>query len=118
MSIIAWITVPLSTSNVFLVKKYPLQLWPVLDVMIQFTGAMALYFYAFGYVLQHRSVRRNLLKQLLMIPEIFIASIFSIVCENVAVLTMWFGSWEHFYIVQKETESDQDTNELSDIKVI
>ena len=118
MSIIAWITVPLSTSNVILVKLYPLQLWFIFDLMIQFTGAMALYFYAFGYILQHRSVRRNLFKQILMVPEIFIASIVSIVCENVAVLTMWFGSWEHFYIVQKETENDKETNVLSDIKVM
>ena len=81
--------------------------------MIQFTGAMALYFYAFGYILQHRIVRRNMLRKCLMLPEIFIASIMSIICENIAVLTMWFGSWEHFYIVQKEID-----NELTSVEVI
>ena len=39
-------------------------------------------------------------------PEILIASTVSVVLENIAVLTMWFGNWYDFYIVQKEVESD------------
>ena len=32
----------------------------------------------------------------------------SVVLENIAVITMWFGNWYDFYIVQKEVESDSD----------
>ena len=114
-SIIAWLTVPLSTCNAVLVKMYPMKLWFVIDWMITFTGAMALYFYALGYVLQHRYIRRNFWRKILMVPEILVASTVSIICENVAVITLWFGSWSHFYIVQKETEEEQ--SDLKSIKI-
>ena len=45
---------------------------------------------------------------MLIIPEILIASTVSVVLENIAVVTMWFGNWYSFYIVQKEVESDLD----------
>ena len=45
---------------------------------------------------------------LLIVPEILIASTVSVVLENIAVITMWFGNWYDFYIVQKEVESDSD----------
>ena len=114
-SIIAWLTVPLTTCNAILVKLFPMKLWFVIDWMITFTGAMALYFYALGYVLQHRFVRRNFWRKILMVPEILVASTASIICENIAVVTLWFGSWSHFYIVQKETEEEQ--SDLKSIKI-
>ena len=43
-------------------------------------------------------------------PEIIIASTVSVVLENIAVITMWFGNWYGFYIVQKEVESDSDVD--------
>ena len=111
LSILAWITVPLSTSNVLLAKIFPLQLPWILDVFVGFMGAMALYLYGFGYVKQHPLKRYSHLKLLLVIPEIFLASISSIVCENIAVITMWFGNWYEFYIVQKESEDLFDDND-------
>ncbi len=44
-------------------------------------------------------------------PEILLASVLSICAENLAVMTMWFGNWYEFYIVQKE--SDDLTDNLS-----
>ena len=43
-----------------------------------------------------------------ILPEILIASTVSVILENIAVITMWFGNWYDFYIVQKEVESDSD----------
>ena len=51
-------------------------------------------------------------------PEIIIASTVSIVLENIAVITMWFGNWYGFYIVQKEVESDPDVeSDIPKIKI-
>jgi len=36
---------------------------------------------------------------------VIISSTLSIIVENVAVCTMWFGDWYDFYIVEKESES-------------
>jgi hypothetical protein len=43
---------------------------------------------------------------LLVIPEIVLSSALSIVVENCAVCTMWFGDWYDFYIVEKEADDD------------
>lgn len=118
LSIIAWITIPFATSNVFLGKIYPMKLWSIVDFSINFTGGMALYLYAFGFVKQHNIRRFSFLRLLFVIPELILASIVSIICEHIAVMTMWFGNWYEFYIVQKETEeTDQQENEKEAIKM-
>ena len=54
----------------------------------------------------------------MIIPEIIIASTVSVVLENIAVITMWFGNWYEFYIVQKEVESDPDVeSDIPKIKI-
>lgn len=40
------------------------------------------------------------------VPEIVLSSLLSIVVENLAVCTMWFGDWYDFYIVEKEVEEE------------
>ncbi len=57
LSIVSWLTIPITTSNIVLAKYYPFQTWLVIDAMVAFMGGMALYMYAFGYVKQH-PVRR------------------------------------------------------------
>ena len=118
LSILAWITVPLATSNLFLGKIYPISLPFGLDWAISFNGGMALYLYAFGFVKQHNLRRFAWIRLLLVLPEIILASIVSIVCEHVAVFTMWYGNWYEFYIVQKEAAEDhEDVIKLVDNKV-
>ena len=54
----------------------------------------------------------------MIMPEIIIASTVSVVLENIAVITMWFGNWYGFYIVQKEVESDPDVEpDIPKIKI-
>ena len=101
---------PLATSNIVLTKYFPLQLPWILDVMIGFMGAMPLYLYGLGYVLQHPLRRYSYLKLILVIPEIILASVTSLILENVAVILMWFGNWYEFYIVQKESEDFKQQN--------
>ena len=43
--------------------------------------------------------------------------VFSIICENLAVISMWGGDWYDFYIVEKEnepadTEEEAETQQL------
>ena len=54
----------------------------------------------------------------MIMPEIIIASTVSVILENIAVITMWFGNWYGFYIVQKEVESDPDVeSDVPKIKI-
>ena len=54
----------------------------------------------------------------MIMPEIIIASTVSVILENIAVITMWFGNWYGFYIVQKEVESDPDVeSDIPKIKI-
>ena len=62
--------------------------------------------------------RSSWLRMVLIMPEIIIASTVSVVLENIAVITMWFGNWYGFYIVQKEVESDPDVeSDVPKIKI-
>ena len=109
---------PLLQTSLFLGKIYPMKLWSIVDFSINFTGGMALYLYAFGFVKQHNIRRFSFLRLLFVIPELILASIVSIICEHIAVMTMWFGNWYEFYIVQKETEeTDQQEHEKGAIKM-
>ena len=56
----AWLTIPLSTSNLVLSKLFPMSLGPILDFTICFIGAMGLYMYIFGYIKQFNVVKRYL----------------------------------------------------------
>ena len=111
LSIISWITIPFATSNIFLGKIYPMKLWSIIDFSINFCGGMALYLYAFGFVKQHNIRRFSIFRIIFVIPEIILASIMSIICEHIAVMTMWFGNWYEFYIVQKETDTVCDSHQ-------
>ena len=121
VSVWAWILVPFATSNVILGKIYPIRLWIIPDIMVHFTGAMALYLYFFGFVMQHNIRRFSILRLIFVIPEVIFASIVSIVCEHIAVFTMWFGNWYDFYIVQKEVdfEGSSDTKKMAtDLNIV
>ena len=50
--------------------------------------------------------RYSWLRLALVLPEIVLSSVLSIVVENLAVCSMWFGDWYDFYIVEKELDED------------
>ena len=70
----AWLTIPLSTSNLVLSKLFPMSLGPTLDFTICFIGAMGLYMYIFGYIKQFNVLRFSYLRMLLSSIEIVVAS--------------------------------------------
>lgn len=108
ISLASWLTLPLTTSNLFLAKLFPMSISPLLDFLLAFIGAMGLYMYMFGYVKQFSVHRYSWWRRLLSVLEIATASVLSILVENCAVLSMWGGDWYDFYIVEKETDADKD----------
>ncbi len=52
--------------------------------------------------------RFSWLRLMFAVPEIIVASTLSLVMENVAVCSMWFGEWYNFYIVEKESDQGFD----------
>jgi len=111
ISLAAWLTMPLTTLNVFLSKAYPMSVSPSIDFLLSFIGAMGLYMYMFGYVKQFNLHRFSKVRTLFSILEIILASTLSIIVENCAVICMWGGDWYDFYIVEKEN----DAEDLSEI---
>jgi len=119
LSLAAWLTIPLSTSNLILAKLFPLSMGIFFDFLLTFIGAMGLYMYIFGYAKQFNILRYSYIRMLLSIIEIVLASTLSIICENLAVISMWGGDWYEFYIVEKENEpEDQDSDTAKLIEVV
>jgi len=118
MSLAAWLTIPLSTSNVVLTKLFPLSMGPLCDFLLSFIGAMGLYMYIFGYFKQFNILRFSYLRILLSFFEIILASTLSIVCENLAVISMWGGDWYDFYIVEKENDPSPDSEDPETQKLV
>ena len=100
---------------------------------------MGLYMYIFGYFKQFNILRFSYLRILLSFFEIILASTlrykeninfakllyhfyiyhsFSIVCENLAVISMWGGDWYDFYIVEKENDPSPDTEDSETQKLV
>lgn len=109
ISLASWLSLPLSTSNVFLSKMFPMSISPTIDFLMSFIGAMGLYMYSFGYVKQFNIHRFSNIRKIVAVFEIILASTLSIIVENCAVICMWGGDWYDFYIVEKENDSEEAT---------
>jgi len=106
ISLASWLTMPLTTSNVFLSQMFPMSISPMVDFILSFLGGMGLYMYIFGYIKQFPIHRYSWIRSVLSVAEIFLASTLSIVVENLAVISMWGGDWYDFYIVEKDNQSE------------
>jgi len=111
ISLTSWLTMPLTTSNLFLSKLYPMSISPSVDFTMSFIGGSALYMYIFGYIKQFPIHRYSWLKTILSVAEIALASTLSIVVENLAVVSMWGGDWYDFYIVEKDDATEPGPQE-------
>ena len=119
MSTAAWLTLPISTLNLYLSQRFPFTLGVALDFGLGFLGAMGLLSYGYGYLKQHQ-VRKSFVimnlsrdlyilmwqvrryswpRLMLVVPEIVLSTALSIVVENCAVFAMWFGRWDQVTLV-------------------
>ncbi len=104
ISLASWLTLPFTTLNLALSQMFPFSMGTLLDCGLAFLGAMGLLSYGYGYVKQHHIRRFSWVRLLFIVPEIVVSSTLSIVVENLAVCTMYFGDWYEFYIVEKEAD--------------
>lgn len=102
ISCYSWVTLPLSTSNVYLASICPIPCPQFLDIICGFIGAVNIYMYIFG-VLKSFSIHRfGPLKFFLFIAGSLATIPLNIVIENIAVVWGLLGKKHKFYIVNKE----------------
>ena len=53
-----------------------------------------------------------------MVYHFYVDLCFSIVCENLAVISMWGGDWYDFYIVEKENDPSPDSEDPETQKLV
>lgn len=104
MSLYAWLTIPLSTSNVVLAFIYPLPTlsYSLFNSLFAFVGAVNIYMYIFGVIKSFSIARLGYKKFLICLCGALITIPFNVIVENVAVLWGFFGPKHKFYVVQKE----------------
>jgi len=106
-SLFAWLSLPVGVLNLWLTQAYPFSMGMAFDFAMGLMGALGLAQYAIGFIKQHPIHRYSWPRLILVAFEIVVSSSLSIVVENLAVCTMWFGDWYDFYIVQKEVEAEE-----------
>lgn len=103
MSLYAWLTMPLSTSNLLWAYLYPLPTdrFIYLNLVVAFVGAVNAYMYCFG-VMKSFSLRKiGLFKFLACLIGSILTIPFNLIIENIAVCWGIFGKKHKFYVVKK-----------------
>lgn len=100
-SVYSTVTLPLSTSNLFLALLYPIAcpLW--LDIILSFTGAIGFYMYLFGVIKSFPRQRLGWPRYLLCCVAVLCLIPVFAVLENAAVLWGLVGKKHKFHVVQK-----------------
>ncbi len=113
LSLYAWITMPLSLTNIILGFFFPLPIPLWLNFTCAFVGAVNIYMYIFGVIKSLSVYRIGLYRYTSCIVGIFFIVAFSIVMENIAILLGVFGEKKKFYIVKKDPTLKKDIAALS-----
>lgn len=110
ISLYAWITMPLSFSNIIMNFFFPLPIPFWLNFLCSFVTAVNMYMYVFGTIKSFSIYRVGLFKYCLCLIAVVFNVILSILMENVAVLLAVFSEKKKFYIVKKDFALKKDTN--------
>ncbi|KAL3096718.1 hypothetical protein niasHT_025146 [Heterodera trifolii] len=103
-SLYAWVTMPLTTLQIFLSPFCPLPRSFLLDFLVVFVGAVNLYMYIFGVIKSFSHKYRNdPWKLLIYTLGAFVAIPFNVWIENVAVIMGMCSHKFEFYVVNKDT---------------
>ncbi|XP_045525798.1 beta-1,4-mannosyltransferase egh [Pieris brassicae] len=105
ISCYSWVTLPFSTSNMFLAALCPIQCPHILDLIIGFIGAVNIYMYIFGVMKSFPMYRFGPLKFVMCIAGALATIPFNIVIENLAVIWGVLGKKHKFYVVNKEVKT-------------
>lgn len=108
MSLYAWLTLPFSTSNVYLAAYYPVNCNQLLDTVSCFIMSVTIYMYVLGVMKSFSLYRFGIVKFFLCVVGALLAVPFNALIENVAIVWALFGNKHRFYVVKKETKPPID----------
>jgi egghead protein (zeste-white 4 protein) len=101
LALYSWLTLPLSTSNVYLSALYPIPVGQTFDFLVCFVGFTNLYLYLIGAVKSFSVTRFGYVRYACCIVGALCTIPFVIVIENIAVIWGLFGYKHNFHVVQK-----------------
>ena len=101
LALYSWITLPLSTSNIYLSFFYPIPVNATLDFLCCFIGAVNLYLYIIGAIKSFTISRVGYLRFFCCIIGAICTIPFVVIIENIAVIWGLFSSKNNFYVVEK-----------------
>lgn len=104
ISCYSWVTMPLSSSNLFLSAFFPIPCPGVMDFLCAFIGAVNIYMYIFGVIKSFSLYRLGLLKFSFCLLGALCVIPLNVLIENVAVILGLFGKKHKFYIVNKQLQ--------------
>lgn len=116
LSLYAWMTVPLSTSNILLTSLFPLptKSFVLLNVLFAFVAAVNIYMYVFGVLKSFSVARIGVLKFTACVFASLLTIPFNILIENIAVVWGVFGQKHKFYVVDKRINGGKRMDEEED----
>lgn len=102
LSLYAWITMPLSLSNIFLGLIFPLPtpLW--LNFLCSFVAAVNIYMFIFGAIKSLSIYRLGIIKYSSCMASILFVILISTIMENIAIIGGVFARKKKFYVVDKD----------------
>lgn len=104
ISCYSWVTMPLSSSNLFLSAFFPIPCPSIMDFLCAFIGAVNIYMYIFGVIKSFSLYRLGLLKFSFCLLGALCVIPLNVLIENVAVILGLFGKKHKFYIVNKQLQ--------------
>lgn len=110
LSVYSWVTMPFSSSNIFLAMLMPIPCPIILDFVCSFLGGLSVYMYIFGVLKSFSLYRFGVLKSIICIVGALGTIPVNLVIENVAVIWGVFSNKHKFYVVQKEVKTKTTTS--------
>jgi beta-1,4-mannosyltransferase len=106
LSVYSWVTMPFSSSNIFLAVLMPIPCPLILDFLCAFLGGISVYMYIFGVLKSFSLYRFGVLKSMVCIFGALGTIPVNLVIENIAVVWGMFSNKHKFYVVQKEVATE------------
>lgn len=101
ITLYSWLTMPLTTPNVFLFAVYPIYLPTIIEVLMCFVGAVNVYLYLIGAMKSFSLKRYGYFKYFVCVLGSVCTIPFVLVIENIAVVWALIGNKHNFYVVNK-----------------
>lgn len=108
VSLYAWIVLPLTLFNIFIVLLFPMETHPLLEGMVHFIGAMNVYMYLFGAVKSFSLKRQGFFKYWFFVLCSVALIPINVCLESLAIVWGVFGQKNKFYVVKKVLDGPTD----------